>query len=191
MLPRVKDKSWNKIIDFYIRGHVSLHCWNLRVYIKADYGGERNNSLSCYMLPVLIQSMHELQVEPYTMGMQFYKEQLCVICFLPHLGRISSVSVIKLTKTLLRASPQLSPISSLDAWNSSYRCVPQLFPAWATYIIFCTTYIISAFLHLSMSHILDWRILFFFFWWGLSCFCRMFSPISGLYLLNASGPHLK
>lgn len=58
-------------------------------------------------------------------------------------------------------------------------------PAWATYIIFCTTYFISAFLHLSMSHILiENSFFFFFFWWGLSCFCRMFSPISGLYLIQ-------
>ena len=139
------------------------------------------------MLLVLNQSMHEPQVEPYTMGMQFTRSSCVWSAFSPHQGRILYPQLCFCDQAYKDISPCRTPAFQYQALilESSVIYVSPALPAWATFIIFCTTYFMSGFLHLSMNHILDWRILFFFLQ-GLSCFYRMFSPISGLYLLNPS-----
>lgn len=142
------------------------------------------------MLPVLIQSMHELQVEPYTMGMQFTRSSCVWSASSPHPDRILYPQLHFCDQAYKDISLCLTPAFQYQNFrpvNSVIVMSPAL-PAWANFIIFCTTYFISGFLHLSMNLILDWRILF---WWGLFCFYRMFCSISGLYLLNTPLPEIE
>lgn len=121
------------------------------------------------------------------MGMQFTRAAVCDL--LSPLIWVGSALFLWSSLQRRYSVPHPSvPISSLGARNSSYRCVPSSSRLSNLYHLLHDLYYISV-LHLSMSHILDWRILFFFFFGGgLSCFCRMFSPISGLYLLNVAVP---
>lgn len=96
---------------------------------------------------------------------------------------LSSVSVIKLTKTFLRASPSV-PVSSLDTRKFSYRCVPSSSRLSNFYHLLHNLFYVRVSPPQHEPHFgLENS---FFFLQGLSCFYRMFSPISGLYLLNAS-----